>query len=484
MRRTVLLAMIFAHGEVFGRVTIPQVGEQDHYVTKRDIPEIITVAGNDPLAMRTTVLIYTGEDPTLQCSGTILSEDIIITAATCFDAGVDNVDDFTIVAGDLQAYLAAQPSTAEKIGVKRVSIHPHYEHVPGERLLWDLAIVHLRTKINLETNLDIEAAMLPPPGIIHTEKSVHFGGLDTAPDGSIVFLEKKVIISPETTCFDELEEGTFSPNKLSCEMKEENSTFNQKARYGAIYWGWEKPLVLGSFGSTLCKTHTAFEPIAKFIPWIIRETRLRPVYEVYDDDTLFEEFHEDASLYCWRMILNGTYVRLRHYGNQSTGKGGTGTFGAGFGQPQSGANSQLSGFSSQPSSSQEDKLTGSSSGGFNQGSVNLDVSGNSVGGWERQPDGSYARKQSSRASWSSSSGGSQGQRSRFEEEQTTSQSVSSGSSTNSDPASDGNSIGVWEIQPDGSYARTQVGVVVTNGGKWVWSVVSKEWEWEAAPTVG
>ena len=285
MRRTVLLAMIFAHGEVFGRVTIPQVGEQDHYVTKRDIPEIITVAGNDPLAMRTTVLIYTGElgeDPSLQCSGTILSEDIIITAATCFAAGVDNVDDFTIVAGDLQAHLADQPNTAEKIGVKRVSLHPHYEHVPGERLLWDLAIVHLRTKLNLKTNPNIEAAMLPPPGIMTTGKSVHFGGLDTAPDGSIVFLEKKVIISPETTCFDELEEGTFSPNKMFCGIKEENSTFNQKAGSCAIYRGWDKPLVLGmtTCGSPYCHTHAVFQHIEPFLPWIFRETRLRYQYDI------------------------------------------------------------------------------------------------------------------------------------------------------------------------------------------------------------
>merc|ERR1711892_445025 len=120
----------------------------------------------------------------------------------------------------------------------------------------------------------------------------------------------------------------------------------------------------------------------------------------------------------WRLLDNGTYIRV--YDAQSAGAGGVGSIGtgAGFGQAQGGVNSQSSGFSSQSSSSQEVKLTGSTSGGLNQGSVNLDVSGNSIEdgdegshntGWVRQPDGTFIRKQSSWSSWSSSSGGAQGQ---------------------------------------------------------------------------
>ena len=171
MRQAVLLAMIFAYGQVCGRATITHGSEQDHYLAKRDISENITDAGDEPTAMRTAVLIYTGEldrDPTLRCSGTLLSEDIIITAATCFDAGVDDLDDFTIVAGDLQAYLAGQQSTSEKIGVQGVRIHPHYEHVLGEESVWNMAIVQLKTRLNFETSTNLEAAMLPPPGMKHT----------------------------------------------------------------------------------------------------------------------------------------------------------------------------------------------------------------------------------------------------------------------------------------------------------------------------
>jgi len=259
--------------------------------------------------MRTDVLIYTRElkkDPTLLCPGTLLSEDIIITAATCFDAALDDLDDFTIVAGDLQPYLAGQPNTADKIGVQGVSIHPHYEHVPGEEPVWNMAIVQLKTRLNLETSTNMEAAMLPPPGMKYTGKSVQLGGLEKALDGSIMFHEKKLIVSPDTNCFDELEEGTFSPNEMFCGITEENSTSNQKAGSCAIYRGWAKPLVLGmtTCGSAYCHTHAVVQHIEPFLPWIFRETRLRPLYEVYDDDKFFEEFHQDLIHYS-SLCLNG-----------------------------------------------------------------------------------------------------------------------------------------------------------------------------------
>jgi len=270
--------------------------EHEHYMAKRDISENITVAGNKPLAMTTAVLIFTGEldkDPTLHCSGTLLSEDIIITAATCFDADVDNVDDFTIVAGDLEAYLAGQPNTAEKIGVKRVRIHPHYEHVPGVQPVWNLAIVHLRSKLNLQTNTNMEAAMLPPPGMKHTGKLVQLCGLETAPDGSVYLVEKEVIFGPDKHCQDELEKGKFSTEK-DCGGKKGSNNCEKITGSGIIYRGWEKPIVLGilSLGSTVCQNVA----VLNILPWIFRETRLRPSYEVYDDDSFFKEFLQDVTL--------------------------------------------------------------------------------------------------------------------------------------------------------------------------------------------
>merc|ERR1712106_659303 len=272
MGQAVLLAVIFAYGQVCGRVTIAPGSEQ---------------------AMKTAVLIYTRELPTLLCSGTLLSEDIIITAATCFDAGVDDVDDFTIVAGDLQAFLAGQLNTAEKIEVQGVRIHPHYDHVPGEEPVWNMAIVQLKTRLNFDRNPNLEAAMLPPPGMKHKGKLVQFGGLATSPDGSVHLLAKEAVIS-----HDELAEGMFLLEKVRGEEKQSRDCEKIAPGSPAINSGWEKPLVIGmsSVGSLLCITDEVFSFISKFLPWIFRETRIRPAYEVFDDDKLFEEYHRGVTL--------------------------------------------------------------------------------------------------------------------------------------------------------------------------------------------
>ena len=54
-----------------------------------------------------TVLIFTREQeylafPLPHCCGTILSQDTVITAANCFGTGTFHIDNFFLVAGDLQ----------------------------------------------------------------------------------------------------------------------------------------------------------------------------------------------------------------------------------------------------------------------------------------------------------------------------------------------------------------------------------------------
>ena len=202
---------------------------------------------------------------------------MIISAAACFDAGAVDLDNFTIVAGDLQAYLAGQPNTAEKIGVQGVSIHPHYDHVPGEEPVWNMAIVQLKRKVNFDRNPNMEAAMLPPPGMKHTGKLVQLGGLATAPGGSVYLLAKEAVINPDEHCQDELAEGMFLLEKVRGEKKESSGCEKIAAGSPAIYRGWEKPLVIGmsSVGSSLCTTDEVFTFISKFLPWIFRETRIR-----------------------------------------------------------------------------------------------------------------------------------------------------------------------------------------------------------------
>jgi len=124
----------------------------------------------------------------------------------------------------------------------------------------------------------------------------------------------------------------------------------------------------------------------------------------------------------WRLLENGTYIRVYdQFGANGAGSTNSGRIGAGSsgaGVSQSINRGSGSSFNSQSSSSQEVKLTGSSSGGINIVSNSEDLSGNALEngdqgshntGWIRQPDGTYIRKQSSWSSWSSSSGGYDGQ---------------------------------------------------------------------------
>jgi len=129
----------------------------------------------------------------------------------------------------------------------------------------------------------------------------------------------------------------------------------------------------------------------------------------------------------WRLLDNGTYIRVYDSNGSGSTSGGNILSVSGSGQSQGGLSRGQSSSSSQSSSSQEVKLTGSASGGGStgsssaggsyQGSSNIDISGNAIEdgdegsqntGWVRQPDGTYIRKQSSWSSWSSSSGGSGG----------------------------------------------------------------------------
>merc|ERR1740137_4157 len=129
----------------------------------------------------------------------------------------------------------------------------------------------------------------------------------------------------------------------------------------------------------------------------------------------------------WRLLDNGTYIRVYDSNGSGSTSGGNILSVSGSGQLQGGLSRGQSSSSSQSSSSQEVKLTGSASGGGStgsssaggsyQGSSNIDISGNAIEdgdegsqntGWVRQPDGTYIRKQSSWSSWSSSSGGSGG----------------------------------------------------------------------------
>ena len=228
-----------------------------------------------------TVLIFTREQeylafPLPHCCGTILSQDTVITAANCFGTGTFHIDNFFLVAGDLQTYLYSGPNTTDsrysyrsqyspqKIGMEKILIHPHYSE--GHKEV-DLAIIKLSTK--LETNSDVGIARLPPQGAKHEGKSVEFTYLVVSenveiPERGLPFVElEKETLTGHEGCLDYYE--------IPHNSQEHGSGVQQYlAGSGAIFTGWSSPLLYGLFvsGSTLCK-------IEHVLPWVYREAGVR-----------------------------------------------------------------------------------------------------------------------------------------------------------------------------------------------------------------
>ena len=269
---------------VFANVT---ASEQEHNVTKREIDQ--QIIGGFAISMPTAVLILIkpDESTTNSCSGTILSEDIILSAGHCFDIPGSYANVTTIVAGvsDLQNYLTGRPNIAQVFNVEKVTIHPRYRHVDGEpgeqeELIWDLAIIKLSSKMEIGTNPNMEAVKLPPPGIRHAGKIVRVGGWGryTPHSGvSLIHQEIHVMINPDTTCSDTYDVGEYLPSLMFCAGERGQTTCRGDSGSGALINWNNKKILIGvlSFGTKGCKTASVFQRVDKSLPWIFRETKLR-----------------------------------------------------------------------------------------------------------------------------------------------------------------------------------------------------------------
>ena len=144
-----LLIMVTAHANV-------TISEQEHNFTKREIDQQIIGGSTVPMSTAVLILIKPDENTTNSDSGTILSEDIILSAGHCFDISGSKANVTTIVAGvsDLRNYLTGEPHIAQVFNVEKVTIHPLYYHVDGEpgeqeELIWDLALITLSSKMKI-----------------------------------------------------------------------------------------------------------------------------------------------------------------------------------------------------------------------------------------------------------------------------------------------------------------------------------------------
>ena len=237
-----------------------------HNMTKREIDPYIR--GGSPQSMKTAVALFmkmSGDEAVLRCSGTILSKDKVLTAAHCVETLVNSVNNITVVAGegDLRSYMTGNPNIAVESKVTQINIHPLYEHVPGDKLIWDLAIISLRTKLPLDTNPRIQAALLPPPGMVHKEKEVRVGGWglkDEYSGISVVHNAIDIKIISDDECFDSYGEGDYMPGQMFCGGDRGRTTCRGDSGSGAIFRGWKKPIIQGtlSFGTKAGKSLVGF----------------------------------------------------------------------------------------------------------------------------------------------------------------------------------------------------------------------------------
>merc|ERR1712098_131460 len=90
------------------------------------------------------------------------------------------VDKLKLVAGegDLKSYVDDKSLFAVELEVSKIHIHENYQHEFKKKLIWDLALLEVKTKIPIRgKNPNVEAALLPPPRLSHmTGKEVQIGG--------------------------------------------------------------------------------------------------------------------------------------------------------------------------------------------------------------------------------------------------------------------------------------------------------------------
>ena len=258
------------------------------YRTKRNINEQM-IGGVKPSTPVKTVVAIMYLDPVTghnmpRCSGTVIENMWVVTAGHCFPD--DSLANITIVAGemDLGAYYGGYSTRARTIQPKNVYKPENYLRIPKKALDNDLALVELVESLEVSENAFIEAAALPPPGmkIIGEEfQVVGWGKTGKYSDMSPALLSIQIPINQDNDCRRTHGENKYFPHRMFCGGMKNKTTCNGDSGGGAIFHGWDVPVILGvvSFGKDndkeKCKSSTVYTKISAFLPWIFELTKIK-----------------------------------------------------------------------------------------------------------------------------------------------------------------------------------------------------------------
>ena len=232
--------------------------------------------GHNEELMPTAAGLIDKDNPSkrVYCSGTILSENKILTAAHCVKR--EHHINTTQV-------LIKEDSKELIFDVRKIILHPYFNPDAKNQdgnMHWDIAILHLTENIDIVNSRFLKAAVLPPPEIRVLGRKVKVGGWRRSKSFDRFSDEHYVIdmtFLVHESCGEILREDN---GKAFCTGGKSVALCYKFSGAGAVFYQDNLPILIGiaSFGDhSICtwSPELAFQNVLKNLPWIFKETGLK-----------------------------------------------------------------------------------------------------------------------------------------------------------------------------------------------------------------